>query len=55
MDKEADIAISFVSHENVSFTLLKFGQILICQIKKAANSNFHGLQSSRCAINKHQI
>ena len=34
MDNEADIVISFVSHENESFTLLKFSQILICQIQK---------------------
>ena len=34
MDKEADMAILFVSHENESFTLLKLGQILICQNQK---------------------
>ena len=34
MDNEADTVISFVSHENESFTLLKFGQRLICQNQK---------------------
>ena len=31
MNNEADIIILFVSHDNESFTLLKFGQISICQ------------------------
>ena len=32
--------ILFVSHENESFTLLKFGQILICQSQKLQISTF---------------
>ena len=56
MDKEADMITLFVSHEIESFTLLKFGQISINMSKsKAANSDFHGLQSSRYAMNKNQI
>ena len=34
MDNEADIVILFVPHENELITLLKFGQILICQNQK---------------------
>ena len=34
MDKEADMIILSVSHENEPFTLLKFGKILICQNQK---------------------
>ena len=52
MDNEADMVILFVSHENESFTLLNFGQILICQKFKAANSNLHGLQSSQVQSTK---
>ena len=51
MDNEADMVISFVPRENESFTLLKFNQILMSK-SKAVNSNFHGLQSSRCALTK---
>ena len=50
-NNKADIVILFVSHENGSFTLLKFGQILMAK-SKVANFNFHDLQCSRCAINK---
>ena len=34
MDNEADLAVLFVSHENESFALLNFGQILIYQNQK---------------------
>ena len=34
MDKETDAVISFESHESESFTLLKFGQIFMCQNQK---------------------
>ena len=34
MNNEADMVILFVSHENESITLLKFGHILICQKQK---------------------
>ena len=34
MDDETDMGILFVSHENETFTLLKFGQILLYQNQK---------------------
>ena len=30
MDNEADMVMLFVAHKNEEFTLLKFGEILIC-------------------------
>ena len=54
MDNEADMVILLVSHGNESFTLPKFGQILMSK-SKAANSDYRGLKSSRFVINKNQI
>ena len=34
MDSEADMVILFVSNENESLMLMKFGQVLICQNQK---------------------
>ena len=50
MDNEANMVILMVSHTNDSFTLLK--PDIDMSKSKAANSDCHGLQNSRCAINK---
>ena len=52
---EADMLSLFVSNEDDSFTLLKFGHILIYPNQKLQIPNFHGAQSSKCDINKNQI
>ena len=55
MDNEADMAISFVSHENWVIYVTDVWPDIDMSKSKAANSCFYGLQSPRCAINKNQI
>ena len=40
MDNEADMVIVFASHDNESFMLLKFSQILVCQNQKLQSPIF---------------
>ena len=53
MDNVANMVVLFVSHENKPFTLLKFD--INMPKSKAANSYYHGVQSSRCAVNKNHL
>ena len=55
MYNEANMVILILSHANASFTLLKFGQVSICQKRKLQITIFLVYKASGAQSTKKQI